>query len=1470
MPTRFRILIIDDSEKDALLIQRVLKAEWPGITCENVEGAAGLQIALEQQTWDCVLCDMVMPGFGAPAALEIIRRKKLKLPFIIVSGVIDFTQAITLLKSGAHDFIRKDDLARLVPAIEKAISEAINVQLRDQAIRELKESEANFRAFTNQSVEGISVADLDGNYTFVNPAFCDMVGWSEEELLQMTVFDVKAEDQDQSSFEKTKTEKEGVPFEVKLVRKDGSEFLAEIIGKVLSIQGKQRVLGTVRDITKRKRDEETLRQYAQIVAHSADMLALLDSNFVYLATNSVYLEELGKSADEIVGHTVSEVLGADVFEDIVRPNAERCLKGQSVRFQQVFDLPGSETKYMDVSYTPYFAEDAKIQGFVAASRDISELKRSEIALEKSRKMLAETGRLAKIGGWEIDASTLEVIWAAEVYEIFGLKPSSEPFLRGTINRFHPDDSLVLDGAVQRALEDGQPYELELRFFNIDNELLWAHILGNPIVVDGRTVRLVGTIQDITERKLNETLMALQTRRAEALLALSEADKEMSETAFTQYGLKLAEELTGSRISFFHLVNGDLNIELFSWSDRTLNYHRSANYGAHDPLKETSIWADALQQAKPVMFNDYPAHSKKHGLLAGSPELERLISVPILKNGQVVSLMGLANKGSDYTSQDVETVQLIANEIWQTVQRRRLEKRAIRFSQVLEHSLNEIYIFNSETFCFIEVNLAAQFNIGYSMDELCEMTPMDIEPQLTTEQLIEKIEPLRLGLEKEIVFTTQHRREDQTLYAVEIHLQLMPEDPPVFVAVAWDIEERLKMEAELSKLAQAVEQSPESIVITNLQAEIEYVNAAFVMSTGYSQEEVMGQNPRILHSGNTPSETYRNMWDTLSKGRAWQGEFYNQDRYGTEYIEHAIVTPIHGPDGVVTHYVAVKADITEKKRLTLELEAHRNNLEALVGERTSQLAEAREKAEAANVAKSVFLANMSHEIRTPMNAIIGLTHLLQREELTPDQSGKLAKVDASARHLLSIINDILDISKIEAGKLILEQSDFYLGEILLHVRSLFREQVEAKDLSIEIDMGEMPTWFRGDPTRLRQALMNYLGNAIKFTEQGKINLRVRVQEESVDKILLRFEVQDTGIGIHAEALPGVFEVFEQADASTTRKHGGTGLGLAITRRLVSMMGGEVGVESELGYGSTFWFTAWLGIGRGVRTSTPPAEAKLAEQQLRDRYAGTQILLVEDNAINREVAAALLTGVGLLVATAENGREAVAMVRNTDYELILMDIQMPEMDGLEATRLIRSMPRTHGRTTDIPILAMTANVFEEDRLACVEAGMEGFVAKPVEPDNLFAAIIKWLPEENMASGDDSSSMIVPPDTETLIVARQIDNTSGGRSAVDPLALAKIFGDDAEACLSILQKFLAQTEEILVAFEAAYSQHDAEQVAFHAHKLKSSACTVGANQLADSCLALEVAGRAANWTAIDSLIGGLRPAANKVREYVDEMLD
>lgn len=520
----------------------------------------------------------------------------------------------------------------------------------------------------------------------------------------------------------------------------------------------------------------------------------------------------------------------------------------------------------------------------------------------------------------------------------------------------------------------------------------------------------------------------------------------------------------------------------------------------------------------------------------------------------------------------------------------------------------------------------------------------------------------------------------------------------------------------------VELLPHGVVESDLEGRITFVNPAFGRLHLRPSASLLGVHFWDLMADSEERQRLRNYLARIVARQSSPETYYATSRRedGATIEVQIDWTSICNEDGSLRSLLSVVSDITERRRAEAELLQHREHLEELVGERTRQLAMAKEAAEAASVAKSAFLANMSHEIRTPLNAINGMAHLLRRSELSVEQGERLDKLQSAGEHLLEVINAILDLSKIEAGKLELVSGSLRLASVISNIVSMQQDRIQAKGLRLAVDnrVPEFDLW--GDATRLQQALLNLLSNAVKFTESGEVRVRAALLNDSGNAVDIRFEIEDTGIGIAPEAQARLFAAFEQADNSTSRQYGGSGLGLAITRRLAEMMGGASGVTSTPGVGSCFWMT--------VRLSKASTEVPLplgsAREMLRGEgwaaHRGKRLLVVDDEPINREIAMELLSDLGLVVDAVEDGEAALSAVALTRYDAILMDMQMPRLDGLAASRAIRKMPEL----ATVPILAMTANAFVEDRKRCLEAGMDDFIAKPFVPEQLFESVCALL--------------------------------------------------------------------------------------------------------------------------------------------------
>ncbi|WP_146056933.1 PAS domain S-box protein [Chromobacterium alticapitis] len=867
--------------------------------------------------------------------------------------------------------------------------------------------------------------------------------------------------------------------------------------------------------------------------------------------------------------------------------------------------------------------------------------------------------------------------------------------------------------------------------------------------------------------------------------------------------------------------------------------------------------------------------------------------------------------------------------------------------------------------YIEFNEAFRRICGYSEEALKQLDYWALTPDKYAADEARQLESLRQRgcygpYEKEYI------RQDGSLIPLQLNGMLITgsDDQPYIWSIVEDITARRRAHEQLVKLSQAVEQSTDSIIITDANARIEYVNQAFVRISGYSAEEAIGRNPRFLGSGQTPRSTYAELWGALSQGLPWEGELINRRKNGEIYPEYTIISPIRQEDGHISHYVASKKDNTEQHRANEELARHRNQLEELVAQRTEEvaraaqntrvlikhapiamamfdremnyleasdrwlaefgrgyqdmtglnhyvvhpdlpdewkavhrralagetikndedlwrqadgrqhwlrwaclpwdrpdgtiggliisaediterkradqtLASAKVAADNANAAKGAFLANMSHEIRTPMNAILGMARIGYRDSHM--QSGMqqiFGRILKAGEYLLGVINDILDFSKIEAGKYAIEAEPFRLADAIDNANSFIASRAQEKGILFRLQGIEtQPEWMRGDPRRLQQILTNLYSNAVKFTAEGEVSLRLERQGDTT-----RFCVSDTGIGISAEQMSRLFTPFEQADSSITRNFGGTGLGLAICRQLAHLMGGEIIVSSRLGLGSAFTLTLPL----------PEAAApdSASDEEISSPLAGYRLLVAEDVEVNRLIIEDLLERAGASVTFAVNGKDAVARVMESPqaFHAVLMDVQMPVMGGYEATgRILQIQP-------SLPVIGLTAHALIEEQVRCLAAGMVAHVTKPTTQPMLVSAI-----RQHGKTPADSA-----PHLQEKAANPVLAGLSGELELMDWRAFLAEYGEKPELVQKLIRSARVGQRDKPASLRAAVSKQDLEQLRSAAHAIRGVAASLKATPLSSMAGLLE---HAASEDAQDAEALALQ-LADMVEQWLEEL--
>jgi PAS domain S-box-containing protein len=731
------------------------------------------------------------------------------------------------------------------------------------------------------------------------------------------------------------------------------------------------------------------------------------------------------------------------------------------------------------------------------------------------------------------------------------------------------------------------------------------------------------------------------------------------------------------------------------------------------------------------------------------------------------------------------------------------------------------------------NRGAEQMMGYlAADVVNKVTPADIShPQEVIEraralsaELGELIEPgfealvfkARRGIE-DIYELTYIRKDGSSFPAVVSVTALRDAQDAIigYLLIGTDNTLRQQAEAEQMILDQRlrdqqfytrslIEANIDALMTTDAKGIISDVNKQMEALTGRSRDELIGAPFKNYFTD--PARAEAGIKLVLAEGKVTDYELTALSWSGKKTLVSYNASTFYDRDRKLQGVFASARDV----HLTVELE------------------NAKIVAEKASLLKSDFLSNMSHEIRTPMNSIIGMSHLALKTNLTPRQRDYLKKIQGSAKFLLGIINDILDFSKIEAGKLTIEQTNIDLKKVLKNVSNLISPQASTKRLKLIFDVERnLPNELMGDPLRLTQVLINYANNAVKFTKAGKIDIVIRMQEQTDTDILLYCGVSDTGIGMTEEQCGQLFQSFQQADSSTTRKYGGTGLGLVIAKKLAELMQGEVGVDSEFGKGSTFWFTARLGkvidlkhhaVFDSISSEVGDVSFSRRESSMENRLAafkGASILLVEDNKLNQEVALELLRDAGFIVDLAGNGEIAVRKVQKTFYDLVLMDMQMPIMDGITATQEIRKL----SRCAHLPIIAMTANAMQVDRQRCFDAGMNDHLSKPVDPENLWQVLLRWIKAPQQVGKD--LSFVTPSVQHTdddLWVLKSISAADGIRYC----------GGKVDAYRKQLRRFGSHYQGAATKLQGLITERDLVAAESLCHELKGVCGTLGATDM------------------------------------------
>ncbi len=1026
------------------------------------------------------------------------------------------------------------------------------------------------------------------------------------------------------------------------------------------------LIGSIQDITERKLAEEKQKNseqnYRTLFNSSTDCIFIHDiETGKIIDVNDTTLKSFGyQSKEEILGQTLKE------FNTHIYPyteeNALKYIQKTISEGNQTFEWM-SRRKDGSVFWNEMMLKKTDLDGkprVLAVGRDITDRKLAEIELQENKDNLqsifdsvSEAIYVIDKNGTFIDVNKgAEKMYQYSREELIGKSPESvsAPGLNNLeeVNRI-----------LQSVFENGIPLSLEFWALRKDGEIFPKEVVANRGKYKGQEV-LIATARDISNRKKNEIALRKTQEKLNNIFNLANS------------GIILAD-VKGNFLEF-----NNWWLKMTDYSQEEFNKLKNFSLTHPDDLAKSKIWLSKIKNGEIDKYQIEKRYLRKDGTFFWG---ESSVSAIKDKDNKITSTIGIV---TDITE-------------------RKLAEEALRESEekyrgLVENSPDGIVTYFQDKITYVNSE-ALRIVKANSYDQIIGKCVLDFIHPDSKESVIQRMKEVILDDNaSQIVEEKLITISGEPVYAELKAIPTLFEHQNAVQVIVHDITERKHTQDKIKQLSQAVEQSPVAIVITNKIGIIEYVNPKFIETTGYSYEEIIGSNPRVLKSGHTTQNEYKHLWETISSGNEWYGEFHNKKKDGTYYWESASISPILNSQGEITHYIAIKEDITERKLIE------------------QQLIKAKEKAEESDRLKLAFLANMSHEIRTPMNGILGFTELLKDQNLSIDVQQEYIKIiEKSGKRMLNIINDIINISKVESGQIEITPSETNLNEQCEYLLTFFKPEAAHKNISLFLtkELSSKDTFIKTDREKLYAILTNLIKNAIKFTNEGTIEFGCVKKGK-----YLEFFVKDSGMGISDSQQKIVFERFRQANDTTTRSHEGSGLGLAISKAYVEMQGGKIWVESKEGVGSTFYFTlpfysAYEHKEKIIADTTNTNH--LEDNKIND----LKVLIVEDDAISKLLITIAVKPYSREIIKVSTGFEAVEACRNNpDIDLIMMDVNMPEMGGYEATKKIRRFNK------DLVIIAQTANGMQSDRDKAISAGCTDYISKPVNITTLSTLIQKYF--------------------------------------------------------------------------------------------------------------------------------------------------